>query len=788
MSLGGTHMNRIKINHDWIFWKDGCEAEKKVIRLPHDAMVTEERQPDMFKGNMSGFFPGGKYIYEKVIFGDPSWEGKHMLLEFEGVYMDSSVYLNGEKVGGWIYGYTDFFVDISGKLKTGEENMIHVVVDNSRTPNSRWYTGSGIYRDVWLWTGNTSRILPDGIKVKTVSINPAVVDVSIDTENAGGCEIEFSICDGEKCIVSGKGAQAQLEIPDAKLWDAEAPHLYTIKAVLKRCGEVIDSDESRFGIRTLAWDARNGFQVNGNTVKLRGGCIHHDHGPLGAAYNSKAEFRRVLSLKEMGFNAIRCAHNPSNRDLMDICDEVGMYVLEETFDQWKIPQSDFDYALHFDSEWQKDVAALVRICYNHPCVIMYCSGNEIPDTGLPHGAIISKAISGLIKSLDDTRPIMLAINSMLSVMAAKMAEQKEKAKENVGSQEVNDIVTLLPKIRASITADNLEPLLAGCLEPVDIVGYNYGENLYEGIHRIAPERIILSSETFPSRLGGDWKLTQENNHIIGNFMWSAWDYLGEAGVGLPIYGTTQAPFTKTYPALTGACACFDITGFADSQAYYTAVLWGAYKKPYIGVRPVDHAGEEYTIGLWRLTDAVNSWSWPGQEGKIADIEIYAPGVSVELRQDGVSLGRQPLENCRAFFKAEYKPGSLEAICFDEGGSEMARSSLLSAENDNNLSICAEDLAICAGGEDITFVHIAVTDEKGTVKMLSDRKISVQVEGGELLAVASGNPESTERFDSGTYTSYHGRITAIVAAMQPGVLRVSATTDDMEAASIEIQVY
>ena len=701
--------------------------------------------------------------------------------------MDSSVYLNGEKLGGWIYGYTDFFVDLSGKLKIGEENILRVVADNSRTPNSRWYTGSGIYRDVWLWTGNTSCILPDGIRVKTLSIKPAVADISIAVENAEGCEIVFAVYDGESRVVSGSGSQAQLEIADAKLWDAEHPHLYTIRAELKRDGAVIDSDEARFGLRTLVWDAQKGFQINGSTVKLRGGCIHHDHGLLGAAYNSKAERRRVRRMKEMGFNAIRCAHNPFSRDFMDICDELGMYVLEESFDQWKIPQSDFDYALHFDTEWKKDIEALVRICYNHPSVIMYCSGNEIPDTGLPHGAIISKAIADLMKTLDDTRPVMLAINSMLSMMAAKMAEQKEKAKENVGSQEVNDIVTLLPKIRANITADNLEPLLAGCLAPVDIVGYNYGENLYEGIHRIAPDRIILSSETFPSRLGGDWKLAMNNNHIIGNFMWSAWDYLGEAGVGLPIYGTTQAPFTKAYPALTGACACFDITGFADSQAYYTAVLWGAYQKPYIGVRPVDHAGEEYTIGLWRLTDAVNSWTWPGQEGKVADIEIYAPGTCVELIQNGVSLGKQPIENCRAFFKAEYRTGSLEAVCFDESENELARNVLSTAKDDEQLTVVAEDASIQAGGEDICFVNIAITDAAGTVKMLRDRKIRVQVEGGELLAVGSGNPESTERFDAGAYTSYHGRVTAIVAGYEAGKLRVTASADGLPDASVEIEV-
>lgn len=789
-------MKKQSFNENWTFWKEGKEEDAIQVNLPHDAMIHEKRDPELENGNATGFHPGGKYVYKKSIFGDTDLTEQTVLLEFEGVYMNASVYMNGELIGERAYGYSDFYVDLTGKLKPEVENELRVVVDNSQTPNSRWYSGSGIYRPVSLWTGAGNHILPDGIKVKTISINPAVLEISIDIKATDDAEIVSSIEKDGETVAQMTGTERTVEIADAELWSAETPNLYTIKTVLKKNGEVLDEGEERFGIRTLAWDAERGFQVNGKTVKLRGGCVHHDHGLLGACSYDKAECRRAQKLKEFGYNAIRYSHNPAGKNFLDICDELGMYVIDETFDQWTIPQSKHDYAGYFAKEWKKDVHSLVAKDYNHPCVIMYCIGNEITDTGLPFGADISKELNSYFHELDSSRPTMIAINSMLSVLAAKQAEQKAAAEaegkaeedKNVGSAEVNDIVTLLPKIMASITPESLETLIGKCISYVDIVGYNYGHNLYDGTHLLAPERVILSSETFPQKMADNWKKAAENNYVIGDFMWTAWDYLGEAGVGLPVYGTDQAPFSKPYPCLTAGCGSFDLTGYPESQAYYAAALWGFLKEPYIGVRPVQHSGEKYTLGKWRFTDSLNCWTWPGAEGKKAEIEIYSTDTYVELIQDGVSLGRKELQQCRCTYSTTYVPGELKAVSYDAEGHEVSSSILCSAGDTEKLNIFAEEENITADGQDLAYIAIHIIDEAGNLKMMTDKKVRVTVEGeGELLAMGSGRPETEESFYDREYTSWHGRVLAIVkSTKKAGVITVKAYADGLDEVSVQIQ--
>lgn len=807
---GSNAVKEQKFNQGWYFWKEGHEADKKQINLPHDAMLEEERVPDLENGNATGFYPGGKYIYVKPMYGEKAYEGKSVIVEFEGIYMNSTVLMNGEVIGGWIYGYTNFYVDLTEHLRIGEENELKVIVDNSMTPNSRWYSGSGIYRDVHLYVGDREHIVPEGIRVTTLSTDPAVIRVETETTADAGAEIICEVFRNGDKIAEGRTADTQITIPKAELWDAENPNLYTLIVRLMKQNAVIDEAEMCFGIRSLAWDAGKGFQVNGKTVKLKGGCIHHDNGPLGACSVYKAEYRRVKKLKELGYNAIRYSHNPAGRLFLEICDEVGMYVVDESFDQWKLPQTAYDYSRYFDSEWEKDVRALVKKDYSHPSVIMYCVGNEITDTGLPHGALICKKIAGTIKSLDASRPTMIANNVLLSVMAKKMAEQKAAAvsdgdknaseaasvKDNaakektVGSQDANNVLTLLPRIMASITAEKQEVLLKDVFSHVDIVGYNYGELWYEKTHEMVPERVRVSSETFPCKIGSSWKRVENSSYLIGDFMWTAWDYLGEAGVGLPVYGTTQAPFSKDYPCLTAGCGSVDLTGYVESQGYYTSIVFGAYKKPYIAVRPVDHAGEVYTVGKWRLTDAVNSWSWPEQDGKIADIEVYSIGAEIELFQDGISLGRKPLEEYRAFYQAEYRPGKLEAVSYDAAGNEVGREALISAGKSEKMTVLPEEGFLKADGEDLAYINILITDEREIVKMLKDRKISVTVEGaGFLRALASGNPETTENFSDSSYTSYHGRLLAIVQSNgEKGIIRVTASAEGVETQTVELIAY
>ena len=772
---GETLMQKERLNQTWLFWKDGYEDQKKAVVLPHDAMILEDRSPDCTNGTATGFLPGGKYFYETDLFGKPEWAGQRVMLEFEGVYMNASVLLNGEAVGGRLYGYSNFFVDLTGKLKIGEDNRLLVIADNSACPNSRWYSGSGIYRPVNLWVGPQDGIEPESVKISTVSIEPAVIRIQAPKSVAVTVE-----------GVSGVGTDFTMTIPNARLWSAETPNLYTAR--VKR-GE--DSEEIRFGIRTLAWNAKKGFQVNGETVKLRGGCVHHDHGILGAAAWDKAETRKAKTLKDLGYNAIRYSHNPAGKNFLDVCDELGLYVIDESFDQWKVPQSACDYALHFDAEWQKDVESMVSKDYNHPCVVMYCVGNEITDTGLPFGGAICKGICAKFKSLDPTRPTMIAINSMLSTLAAMKARQAAEKKEdgeNVGSKEVNDIVALLPKIMASITPDSLEAIIHDCVEAVDIVGYNYGHNLYEGTHERFPERVILSSETFPARMGTNWDKVLQNDYVIGDFHWTAWDYLGEAGVGLPVYGTSTAPFSKSYPAFTANCGSVDLTGLPESAAMYTAILWGAYDRPYIGVRPVNHSGEEYALGNWRMTDSVPNWTWPGYEGRTAQIEVFSPGAEVELLQDGESLGRKPLDHCKAAFETAYRPGTLTAIAYDANGAALSRSELKSAGEAVRLAVLPEERRINAG--EIAYIPVHLTDAEGRRNMSAEKRVTVKVAGvGELLALGSACPITEEKYQNDSFASYQGRVLAVVRSFgDPGTIRITAEAEGLQSDCAEIAVF
>lgn len=777
-------MRKEKINTSWQFWKEG-QSEKTAVHLPHDAMILEQRQPDLEKGNATGFYPGGKYYYEKIVFGKAEYENSSVILEFEGVYMKSTVFLNGEEVGSWVYGYTNFFIDLTGKLKLKEENQILVVVDNSQTPNSRWYSGSGIYRDVNLYIGNRKHIAPDGIHIKTLSLEPAIIDVEIEASE--DAEIYCRVSDTEAQVVAGNGTHLQLEIPNVKLWNAEHPHLYILEAQVLENGEVLDTSCCKFGVRQIDWNSENGLQINGETVKLRGGCLHHDHGPLGAKAYAKAERRRLTKLKHMGFNAVRYSHNPTNRGFLELCDELGLYVLEETFDQWRIAQSENDYALYFDNEWQKDIAALIHKDFSHPSVIMYCVGNEITETGMPFGADICKAICSCLKSLDSTRPTTIAVNPMLAVMAAKVAADRANGKEvkQVGSADANNVVTLLAQIRSSITAESLQALVGDTLAHVDIAGYNYGDNIYEKTHELCPERVILSSETFPKAIGLNWPMIEKTPYVIGDFMWTCWDYLGEAGVGQPVYGTTQAPFTKSYPCQSADVGAFDLTGMPEPFAFYTSIVWGQYHKPYIAVRPINRSGEDYALGSWRMTDALHSWSWAGCEGKMAHVEVYSSAATVQLLLNGKMVCERQPDACKCIFQIPYVAGTIEAVAYDTQGKETGRDALVSAGTQTMLTLCAEEKEIKADGEDLAYVVAYITDENGVCKMLDDRKVTVRVEGaGVLEAVGSACAETTERFDSNSYTTHYGRMIAIVRSNgQIGQVSVAAKVEGLPSVSV-----
>lgn len=791
-------------NRDWTFYNEQKKGKEILVHLPHDAMLYEKRLAGMQNGAAAGFYPGGKYVYCKKMFGEKEYESQTVLLEFEGVYMRSTVLLNNEIVGGHIYGYTGFYVDLTDKLRIGEDNEIKVIADNSRTPNARWYTGSGIYRSVNLIVGNKKHILPSGIRVQTKSCSPAVLSVDVEVSpRAAQAEIRVEVCERSsgKIIATAQEGQCEIEIPGAKLWDAEHPNLYEVRVQLLEGGQLLDSQSVTTGIRMLGWNAEEGFLVNGVSVKLRGGCIHHDNGFLGACAYKKAEYRKIALLKKAGFNAIRSSHNPCSKYLLDACDALGMYVMDEAFDQWQMKKTDYDYGLYFNTEWINDLQAMIRKDWNHPSVVMYSIGNEIGDTGTVQGANINKELADFCRRLDSTRPVANCINPVVSVMGGMMNNSKtspddvvnpyaeKKNAQATASLLANMIATAVPMISNLMgKPKKVEKKLRPCFEQLDIVGYNYAERCYEVHHEYAPQRVMIGSETYPHRIGVNWEQVMKHSYLIGDFMWTAWDYLGEAGVGVPIYGKTKGGFNRPYPCLAAGCGAIDLTGMLDASGQYVSVVWEQRKKPYIGVRPVNHSGEKYFLGSWRNTDVISSWSFAGHEGKTAQIEVYSMGDQVELLQDGQSLGRKTLIHSAAAFETIYRQGTLTAISYDGNGEILAKETLKSAGEQSVLAVNVEESNLQADGQDLAYVNVSITDTQGIVKVLENTKVCVSVSGAAtLVAVGSANPITEESFTGNSYTTYMGRMQCILRNNgTKGLAKVQVSADGFATESLVVK--
>jgi beta-galactosidase/beta-glucuronidase len=425
-------MSMIKqdFNNEWSFYRNDEEKQAIKVNLPHDAMIHEQRRADSEGKGAVGFFPGGVYVYEKAFDVPQEWQNKCVTFEFEGIYKNSKVFINGVEAGGRAYGYTDFFVEADSFLKYGKKNTIRVVADNSKLPNSRWYSGSGIYRPVKSIIGNKTHIDIDGVKIKTLSINPT--SINVETKHNGG-DVEVEILSGGKSVAKAKGDNVTINVSNAKLWSEKTPELYECRVTLTENNAIVDEVTEKFGIRTLSYNAKEGFRVNGIETKLRGSCIHHDNGILGACAYDKAEQRRVRIMKQAGFNAIRSAHNPMSKAMLDACDQYGMYVMDETFDMWYIPKNKYDYTKDFEQWHESDMASMVAKDYNHPCVVMYSIGNEVSETAQPKGIELTKEMTAFLHSLDNTRPVTaginLALDLLLRIGLGLYKEKKEKPKE-----------------------------------------------------------------------------------------------------------------------------------------------------------------------------------------------------------------------------------------------------------------------------------------------------------------------------------------------------------------------
>ncbi len=787
-------MKRTPFNGNWEFSRnDGAYAP---VVVPHDAMLGNERRPDAPAGSASGYYTGARYRYRKTFELSESQAANVLKLEFGGVYRNARIVVNGVPLAAPPYGFVPFLVDISASVKPGE-NTIEVEADNGGQPDCRWYSGGGLHRPVWMWEGEPDHIEPEGVRVTTMSYEPAVIGVQV---LATGGDAHVSIIDPDgRTVACGIGNECTLPIPDAQLWSAEHPHLYSCQVTLTAdsTDEEIDRAEVPFGIRLIEWSP-NGLFVNGRETLLRGGCIHCDNGVLGAASWPESERRRIRLLKQAGFNAIRVAHNPAPSALLDACDEQGVYVMDEAWDMWFMRKNPHDYARQFLDWCDFDLARLVSRDFNHPSVIMYSIGNEIADPLVPGGLELERSLVDLVHVLDPTRPITCGFNLTMMVMErighgwyaqhdgdseASLANADDEPPRgsllfNLAAQATGTGMTLLAN------APGADALVSPALDALDIAGYNYAAARYRVDARNHPRRIVVGTETFPYDLPRNWKLVENLPNLVGDFMWAGWDYLGEAGAGAWAYTADEAGFSKPWPWLIAGSGALDILGNANAHASLAAAVWKTALEPSIVVRPVNMMGNKTYRATWRGSDAIPSWSWRGCEGALAQIEVYTGNASsVRLELDDDVIATRPVRRFVARFEVEYRPGTLRAIALDESGREIARSSLASAQGPLHLEAKPEATPAEAGG--IAYVAVAIVGENGEVESNADERVDIAVRGGTLLGFGSARPATTESFIEGSYTTYRGRALAVVHRNEPG--NVTFTAKGVSLGSVTAQI-
>ena len=764
----------LDFNKDWRFRKeDGIFTH---VDLPHDAMLIEPRQADCRNGVNTGYFPGGIYEYEKDFIIDDS--EKSYVLHFEGVYQNCTVSVNGKEAGRHRYGFTAFDVDISDFITAGK-NTICVVVDNSLEPNCRWYSGSGIYRPVTLLVRDRNHIKT--VHIETVSTEPAVIRVETDADTV-------EIYDKE--VLIAKGAPGVIAIPDAKLWSAESPYLYTC---LVRSAS--DERKLRFGIRTLKWNAETGMLVNDKEVLFKGGCIHHDHGVLGACEYREAEERRIRILKENGFNAVRIAHHPASQITLDVCDEFGMYVMNETFDGWYVPKTYHDYSRWFHEDWKSDLTAMVESSRNHPSVIIYSIGNEVSETASAKGADVCRTLRDHVHALDPTRPVTAGINVLLNVYTNMgMGVYKEKGvyrpeplpegrgyrEKKSGSAFFNAMAQKLGKLMFFMSEGKKgDKASKGAADALDILGLNYASSRYDEDVRQYPQRLMVGSETMVQDLPYNWQRVRKYPQLIGDFVWSAWDYLGEACLGDWTYHSY-----KGLPLLAGQ-GMIDITGKPLAAMAFMQVVWGLRKEPFIAVRPLNHAKEKPSAGAWQFTNAIDSWSWQGYEGTKAIVEVYANGSNVRISLNGKEIRTQPLKQYKTIFHLPYSPGKLTAEALDQDGRVLSTHSLSTGSDETILSIRPEKKR--AKAQEIVYVPIEFTDNNGVLKPYMEQSVTLNAENCELLGFGSALCKTDEVFNQNSHTAYRGRVLAVVRLKETGTAHITAKCEGFPDAGAEIEV-
>lgn len=809
-------MKKILFNDQWVFAEGagnglfaalmGGGSEPAVVNLPHDAVIGTKRVHEDNLGAV-GFYKAKNVNYTKKFKVPADWADKSVMIEFEGIYQNAAVYVNNSYAGTAFYGYGGHYFDIKRFLLAGQENEIKVLVKNGANPAGRWYTGGGIYRDVWLHVGSAVHIVHTGTRVSTEAVedDQATVLVLTPIVHEGSdvvtAFVSNEILDAEGNVVAQetipvtcfdhneKLMRQRLVVENPKLWDAENPNLYSIRTKVTVNGEVVDTFEDTFGIRYMRLDAKKGLRINGKTVKLRGGCIHHDNGVVGAATFYDSEERRVRIMKEMGYNAIRMAHHPASKALLRACDKLGMYVMDEFSDVWCSAKSDYDYGIHMPVSYEEDVAQMVYKDYNHPSVILYSIGNEIPENGNRFDVAYGRKIVDIIRSIDGDRYILNSINVMLAIMEHMGELMASMGVSGDAASAGGEINSMMASLGDAMGAMSSSPVSSKYIEEacgqVDISGYNYAEDRYDSDAVNYPNRVLVGSETFPAKLAKNWALVEKLPNVIGDFVWTSWDYLGESGIGKNSYagnGSSMLQMNK-WPLRIALCGTVDLIGIPQSVAYWRQIVWGLRKEPYINVNPPAVYGKKVDLSAWGWSDGVNTWTWHGDEGKNVDVDVYADADEVELFVNGKSIGKKPVGEELPYvakFQAVYEPGEIKAVSVKNG---VVTEQVLRTAGKADLVAWGETsrIDVFTG---VGYVDIALKDENGILDPCTKATVTVEVEGGVLQGFGSADGASDEDFTGNVFDTYRGALLAVVRALEPGEVTVKVSAEGYETKTVK----
>jgi beta-galactosidase len=773
---------------------DGFEApnfddsEWRSVDLPHDwsiedlppATDTKAQVVGPFTsaaegGSFAGFAVGGEGWYRKRFRLDKPAHGRVEIL-FEGVYMNSDVWMNGQHLGTHVSGYTPFIYDLTPHLAASGYNVLAVRVRNLGA-NTRWYSGSGIYRHVWL------DVLPEqarigrwgvGVVTRRIADDRAEIEISTRLQDVGdGITLVARVKDDAGRVVHEASMPAATEMKQAitlaspRLWSPGQPTLYAVEMELRRGGSVLDRASTAFGIRIVTFDAEHGMRINGVPTKLHGGCIHHDLGLLGAAAFDAAEERKVRLLKARGFNAVRAAHNPYGPSFLRSCDQQGMLVIAEAFDVWNEPKVPQDYALAFAANWHEDLTATVLSARHHPSIIMWSIGNEIPGRNSPRGVETQWHLTNEVHRLDPSRPVTAAINGFAG---RKLAPAEKTARPG-----------------AAGVADQASTLF------LDVVGYNYKLADYAADHQAFPKRIIYGAESFPQEAAAIWEFTEKSPWLLGDFVWVAMDYLGEAGMaGNAVVAASDrnSPETFGWPWVNSFSGDIDLIGHQKPPSLARDVVW-AISPLEIATRPLIAQGMIEVLQPWGWHDELLSWTWPGTEGKPILVSVYTCGDRVALRLNGRPLDIEPIVVTtpkRLEFSVPYEPGLLEVVAF-RNGVEIATKQLMTVGAPAAVRLTPERLTGGATRGDISYIGIEVIDGEGRLLPQAVASIELRMSGpAELIAFGSANPRAVGGFQSPTAQTWHGRALAIVRGRgQAGRVTIEARSPGLRIGSAALRL-